>query len=252
MIKIILLISILCFYFLYNIVEGFDDTTDEYKKELFNNLMKDFKNIFPDNNRNAGGVQFFHHILNNIRPNKRDFDLYNTFYCAVSGSPIDPMRKNAHDLIKIKDLNGNDICGTYYRCCIPCNCDIMKYGLVEKMNLSLKDGEYEYNVITIPDPCENEDEIPNEVTSFVCSDNKTQNGVHSPSGRLIVGLLYDTRECSQEDIDSITTSEITGDYCKKRNSLSFNEIRGGMGDIFVKLASLGKDNSIIYTDVISN
>lgn len=87
MIKIILVISILCFYFLYNIVEGFDDMKDKYKKELFNNLMKDFKNIFPDNNRNAGGVQFFHHILNNIRPNKSDFDLYNTFYCAVSGSP---------------------------------------------------------------------------------------------------------------------------------------------------------------------
>ena len=230
MIKIILLISILCFYLFYNIIEGFDDTTDEYKKALFNNLMKDFKNIFPDNNRNAGGVQFFHHILNNIKPNKRDFDLYNTFYCAVSGSPIDPMRKNAHDLVKIKDLNDNDICGTYYRCCTPCNCDIMKYGLVENMNLSLKDGEYKYHVITIPDPCENEAKIPNEVTSFVCSDNKTQNGVHSPSGRLIVGILHDTKICDERDI-------IYGS-CEQRNNMPIEKLRYGMGDIFVKLASL--------------
>ncbi len=238
--KYILLIIIIIFYFLFNIIEGLDDNMDEeeYKKELFNNLMKDFKNIFPDNNRNAGGVQFFNHILNTIQPNKYDFDLYNTFYCAVSGSPIDPSRGNAYDLIKIKDLNNNDICGKYYRCCIPCNCDIMKYGLVENMNLSLKDGEYEYHVITIPDPCQKEDKIPKEVTSFVCSDNQTQNGVHAPSGRLIVGILYDPRVCSETDINSIRDSEITGEFCDKRNNLSVDEIRGGMGDIFVKLASL--------------
>ena len=253
MIKIILLISILCFYFLYNIVEGFDDTTDEYKKELFNNLMKDFKNIFPDNNRNAGGVQFFHHILNNIRPNKSDFDLYNTFYCAVSGSPIDPMRKNAHDLIKMKDLNGNDICGTYYRCCIPCNCDIMKYGIAENMTFNLSDGEYSCYVITIPDPCKKEDEIPKEVTSFNCSNSRTVNGIHSDSGRLITGILHDATICSTEQINSINNSDITGSYCNKRNSLSFEEIKGGMGDIFVKLASLtNKDFENIYDDSIIN
>ena len=67
--KYILLIIIIIFYFLFNIIEGLDDNMDEeeYKKVLFNNLMKDFKKIFPDNNRNAGGVQFFNHILNTIR-----------------------------------------------------------------------------------------------------------------------------------------------------------------------------------------
>ena len=102
MIKYILLILIFSFCFLYDIKEGLANkkTEEEYKKELFNNLMKDFRNIFPDNNRNAGGVQFFHHILNNIRPNKKDFDLYNTFYCAVSGSPIDPDRQEKSDLVK--------------------------------------------------------------------------------------------------------------------------------------------------------
>ena len=32
-----------------------------------------------------------------------EFILYNRFYCAVSGSPIDPGRENRFDLIKIKD-----------------------------------------------------------------------------------------------------------------------------------------------------
>ncbi len=232
MIKYILLILIFSFCFLYDIKEGLENkkTEEEYKKELFNNLMKDFRNIFPDNNRNAGGVQFFHHILNNIRPNKKDFDLYNTFYCAVSGSPIDPDRQEKSDLVKIKDKNNNEICGTYYRCCTPCNCDIMKYGLIENMNLSLKDGDFNYKVITIPDPCKNKDKIPNEVTSFTCSGKKTQNGVHSPSGRLIVGILHDTKICDERDI-------IYGS-CEQRNNMPIEKLRYGMGDIFVKLATL--------------
>ena len=218
------------------LLSNIDDLMDE--RELFDNLMKDFKNIFPDNNRNAGGVQFFNHILNTIKPNKRDFDLYNTFYCAVSGSPIDPGRKDRFNIIKIKALNGNEICGKYYRCCIPCNCDIMKYGIVEQVGFNLKDGVYDYHVITIPDPCKNEDKIPNQVTSFTCNKGKTINGVHSPNGRLIVGILHDAKICSTEDINDIKNNNITGKTCNERNKLSIDEIKSGMGDIFIKLASL--------------
>ena len=47
--------------------------------------MNDFNKIFPDRNRNSGGAQFFHHIMN-LNPTKQEFDHYNRFYCAVSGS----------------------------------------------------------------------------------------------------------------------------------------------------------------------
>ena len=203
--------------------------------------MKNFNSIFPDRNRNSGGVQFFDYILNYLDPSINEFILYNTFYCAVSGSPIDPGRGNRFNLIKIKDLEDNEICGIYYRCCIPCNCDIMKYGLVEYETFNLRDGEYSCYVITIPDPCIIEEEIPDEVTSFECFNGKTLNGVHSESGRLIVGLLHNAKICTDTQKKSIKESEITGAYCDKRNSLSFEEIRGGMGDIFVKLASITND-----------
>ena len=45
-------------------------------------------------------------------------------------------------------------------------------------------------------------EIPKSVTSFQCSGNnsKTVNGKHTPSGRLIVGILHNSRLCSQSMI----------------------------------------------------
>jgi len=209
-------------------------------QQLYDRLMDDFHKIFPDRNRNSGGAQFFHHIIS-LNPTKEEFDYYNRFYCAVSGSPIDVNRKDNKSFIYIKDLYDNKICGDYYRCCVPCNCDLMKYSKVEKMNISLKDGNYDYYVITIDDPCKNESSIPDSVTSFKCVNNKTENGIHSPSGRLIKGILHNGRVCDENDSKKIEEHEITGEYCKKRNSTKPEDLQGGMGDIFVKLSLIGKE-----------
>ena len=231
----LLIFSILFLYFFLPFKETF---SGDRKKELFEDLMDNYETIFPDRNRNGGGVQFFEYIYNTIKPNKEDFDLYNSFYCAVSGSPIDPERENVSNLIKIKDLQNNDICGTYFRCCWPCNCDIMKYSKVEKMNLSLKDGNYNYYVITIEDPCRNENSIPDEVTSFNCNNNKTVNGVHAPSGRLIIGILHDAKICNTNEKDLIKNNNLTGERCNQRNSMPVEQLNYGMGDIFIKLATI--------------
>ena len=69
------------------------------------------------------------------------FKLYNTFYCGVSGSLIDPNRPDSgYDIIQVKDRNGEEITGKYYRCCSPCLCDVMKYALVENYTVELEDG----------------------------------------------------------------------------------------------------------------
>ena len=57
---------------------------------------------------------------------------------------------------------------------------------------------------------------------------------HTPSGRLIIGILHNSRLCSQSDLDKINT----GKFCKERNSEP-DKLRG-MGDIFVKLSLVGK------------
>ena len=52
MIKIVCILLVLLIYFIKPI-EGFTG---------FDYLMSEFRNIFKDGNRNAGGVQFYKHI----------------------------------------------------------------------------------------------------------------------------------------------------------------------------------------------
>jgi len=234
LIFIVIILLVLYFRYLYK------EEDDINPQQLYDNLMNDFNKIFPDRNRNSGGAQFFHHIMN-LNPTKQEFDQYNRFYCAVSGSPIDVNRKDNKSFIYIEDLNGNKICGDYYRCCVPCNCDLMKYSKVEKMTLNLSDGDFDYYVITIDDPCSNEESIPDSVTSFKCMNGETQNGLHAPSGRLIKGILHNGRICSEDEFKQIDKDEITGDYCRERNSTKPEDLKGGMGDIFVQLSLIGRE-----------
>lgn len=159
----------------------------------------------------------------------------NTFYCAVSGSPIDPSRGKTYDNIVVNGLDGKKYYGKYYRCCWPCLCDIMRKDTVyvEPFTVKLKDGEYNHYVLTISDPCLNSDRIPSEITCFQCENNMTQNGIHTDSGRLIIGVLHDVELYKNQDVSDIL------DMCDNRNSTPIDELKGGMGDISVKLYSLG-------------
>ena len=229
---LIILVLFLIYIFCDNI-EGF--TT----QELYENLMDDFSNIFPSGNRNAGGPQFYHHIVTSMNPSRKEFIKYNTFYCAVSGSPIDPPidpnRKGISDYIIVNGLDGKTYYGKYYRCCWPCSCDIMRDDLVlvEDYTITLKDGDYTHKVLTINDPCLHSDRIPSEIKSFQCDNDMTQNGIHTDSGRLIIGILHDVEEYTNQVID-----DNLSDMCKTRNSTPIDELRGGMGDISLKLYSL--------------
>tara|TARA_A100001037_G_C15149355_1_gene638201 strand:- start:2107 stop:3384 length:1278 start_codon:yes stop_codon:yes gene_type:complete len=207
----------------------------------YNNLMKDFNTIFPDRNRNAGGPQFFKHIVD-MNLKKNDFELYNSFYCGVSGSPIDPKRSSKgkiSDYVIVKDLNGNDIYGKYYRCCSPCLCDIMKYARVDKYEANLKDKCVIYDVLTIQDPCCNDINIHQSVSSFQCKNGKTENGVYSRNGRLIFALFYDTKIATDSDRKNISDVK---EICKERMNTEPDNLQGGMGDIFVKLSLACEDN----------
>lgn len=208
-------------------------------KYLYENLMNNFNKIFPDNNRNAGGPQFFKFIVD-LKPTKYDFELYNTFYCGVSGSPIDPSRKDSFEYTIVKDINGNDIYGKYYKCCWPCVCDIMKYAIVDDFTISLENTKHKYKVLTINDPCNNIYDIPKEVTSFKCDDNKTSNGIFSDNNRLIFALFHDARPATSSDFNNI--SDIIN-KCNNRNNTDPDMLKGGMGDIFVKLSLVNNNNN---------
>lgn len=206
-------------------VEGFEGT-----QQLYERLMNDFSVIFPDMNRNSGGVQFYHHIVTKMNPTKKEFLEYNKFYCGVSGSPIDPERTDAFDYLVVKDLQGKQMYGKYWRCCWPCVCDVKKYVKVEKHTVQLKDGPYTHYVLTIGDPCKYKEKIPSSVTSFKCKNKKTINGTRTKSGRLIIAVLYDVKPYTNQDVSAVNNQ------CQQRNSTPPDQLQGGMGDIFVKLS----------------
>ena len=232
----IVFMFLLIMYKQSTMIEIFDNSDD-----LFQELMSHFTTIFPSNNRNAGGVQFFEYILNNIAESHEDFKLYNTFFCSVSGSPIHPNRQNAFNYIVLPDLDNNLLYGKFYRCCSPCVCDIARDEniKVEIYPITLNNITEDYYVMTINDPCSNMEDIPSEVTSFTCENNQTQNGIHTESGRLIIGILHDAEPFDPNNSTMNTNNETNESQCLQRNNTPTNELVGGMGDIFVVLSEIG-------------
>ena len=239
-------------YFLYSQNESFTNDkidiskyfTAKQRNTHYKTLMKDFRNIFPSGNRNSGGVQFFNHIVTNLSLTNEEFQLYNSFYCGVSGSPVSPSRDKIFDYLVVEDLEGNQIYGKYYRCCWPCLCDIIRNVKTEIYTASLSNGQTnEYHVLTINDPCTNKSEIPSRVTGFTCENEKTSNGIRAPSGRLIIALYHETELYDPTNTEMKTTYDKLLEQCKDRNDTPADKLRGGMGDIFVKLSMVGDDNT---------
>ena len=222
---IFLLITIFCF-----IKPSFSKDFNYYE-----DLVKDWIKIFPDQNRNAAGPKFFKHILDK-EITYQDFIEYNKLYCAVSGSLISP--NSRPDFVYLKSAeNGEKICGFYHKCCFPCSCDLMKYSQVKNMKHKFSDGEKEFTVLTIKNPCGKKD-FPREVNrNYFCNGEVLDNNqVVSIDNRLVIGLLHNSSKCNEQSIAAIDKDEYTGAYCQLRNNAPLEEVQGGMGDIFIKMA----------------
>ena len=208
------------------------------EKNYHKELITDWSRIFPDKNRNAAGPKFFKYIIDKDITYK-DFIEYNKLYCAVSGSLIDPNSKPEFVYLKNAE-NEEKICGFYHKCCYPCSCDLMKYSKVKKMKYTFTDGEKEFFVLTIKNPCGKKD-FPREVNKdYFCDGNKLDNNqVFVLDERLVIGLFHNASKCNSQSIAAIDSHEVTGQYCELRNNAPLEEVQGGMGDIFIRLA---KDN----------
>ena len=205
------------------------------EKNYHKELITDWSRIFPDKNRNAAGPKFFKYIIDKENTYK-DFLEYNKLFCAVSGSLIDPDSDSEFLFVKESKSN-NKICGNYYRCCVPCSCDVMKYSEVQKMKYKFIDGSKEFYVITIKNPC-NKSDFPSRVNKqYFCDGKKiNSNQVYNLNDRIVIGLLHNGRRCKNDDIDLVKNHQITGRYCELRNNTPLEELDAGMGDIFIKLA----------------
>ena len=222
---IFLLITIFCF-----IKPSFSKDFNYYE-----DLVKDWIKIFPDQNRNAAGPKFFKHILDK-EITYQDFIEYNKLYCAVSGSLISP--NSRPDFVYLKSAeNGEKICGFYHKCCFPCSCDLMKYSQVKNMKHKFSDGEKEFTVLTIKNPCGKKD-FPREVNrNYFCNGEVLDNNqVVSIDNRLVIGLLHNSSKCNEQSIAAIDKDEYTGAYCQLRNNAPLEQVQGGMNDNFIKMA----------------
>ena len=213
----------------------FSNISISTEKNHYKDLITDWSRIFPDQNRNAAGPKFFKYIIDK-EITYEDFIEYNKLYCAVSGSLIDP--NSEPDFLFANEIVTNKkICGNYYKCCVPCSCDIMKYSKVEKMKYQFKDGEKEFFVFTIKNPC-NKKDFPKRVNKdYFCDGKKINNKqVYRINNRIVIGLFHNGKSCTKGEIDSVKSHYITGKYCELRNNTPLENLEAGMGDIFIKLA----------------
>ena len=179
----------------------------------------------------------------------------NQFYCAVSGSIVSPEGSNNYDIIKVKDVNGGCVYGKYYRCCTPCNCDIMKYAIVINTRIEMPKGSGKFiqrNLLTIGDPCVKvkSNPLPDDVDKkvFKCNNDllslgyrvDKNNNLTIGAGRLVIGVLYDLNGISKSEVKNTLDICTTGD---KRILSSPDKLKYGMGDIFVKLALINNDET---------
>ena len=205
------------------------------EKNYHKELITDWSRIFPDKNRNAAGPKFFKYIIDK-KITYKDFIEFNKLYCAVSGSLIDP-NSDSEFLFIEETKTQKKICGNYYRCCVPCSCDLMKYSETQKMKYEFKDGLKEFYVLTIKNPCDKQD-FPNRVNKDYFCDGKKINKseVYSLDDRIVIGLLHNGKSCEKDDIDFVKSHQVTGRYCELRNNTPLENLDAGMGDIFIKLA----------------
>jgi hypothetical protein len=144
-----LLLYLILFLFFFNSKKS-TFQNQNHKKNHYQYLLDNYNIIIPNGNRNSAGALFFKYIIN-LNLTYNDFLEYNKLYCAVSGSLVNPNSKP--DFIKLNELNTQKlICGNYYRCCIPCNCDIMKYAKAKIIKHKFIDKEHEICLIIIKNP----------------------------------------------------------------------------------------------------
>ncbi len=222
-------LSLIIFLILFQL-KSFSEEKNYHKE-----LITDWSRIFPDKNRNAAGPKFFKYIIDKDITYK-DFIEFNKLYCAVSGSLIDP-NSDAEFLFIKESKTNRKICGNYFRCCVPCSCDLMKYSETQKMKHKFKDGLKEFYVLTIKNPCDKQD-FPNRVNKDYFCDGKKINKseVYNLNGRIVIGLLHNGKKCEKDEIDFVKSHQVTGRYCELRNNTPLQDLDAGMGDIFIKLA----------------
>lgn len=193
-----------------------DPTEDSHWTESGpEDLIDQFNNIFPTGNRNAASYKWAQFLFNHSMALPiASFDAMQHSYCAISGSPIDPVDGedgNAYR-VTLQSVAGQQVTGLVRHCCWPCLCDLRDLVRVDTQDVTTADGTYQRQFLVINDPCTNTDcltapfqgfdsigTVGEEAPELTCAGNKFADAVRSDSDRVIIGpFIEDDGRFAQE------------------------------------------------------
>jgi len=234
------------------LVEGHGtDATKPWKGDIIQDLHKEYYNIFKTGNRNAASHLWSSFLLDQSKEmtHKKLTYMFSGF-CAVSGSPVEPMERTRFRLTLDK-VGGGKQTGYMYYCCWPCLCDTQDFIRVDTKTVTTSDGKArQYHFAVVGNPCHHpeklsqplKDGISGEATlksqapELQCDDNGKLKGAHvSDHGHIIISMFFDEDE-SLKSMDE----KVFKDKCSQRAKAGYDS---GMGEIFRKVAAISPVNT---------
>jgi len=222
--------------------------SDEVVLNNINDLHAQYYNIFKHGNRNAASHLWSSFLLEKSHQMTHE-KLTHMFsgFCAVSGSPVQPMDRTRYRVALDKVGGGGKKIGYTYHCCSPCICDSKDFIRIDTKNITMLGGETrQYHFQVVGNPCERPGELAkpfvdpfgrgqttlnHEAPDVRCDQNGKLEDAHmSDNGHIIIGLYHEEDE-SLKSMDEASFK----DMCEHRAAQGYNS---GMGQIFRKVAEI--------------
>merc|ERR1719424_179676 len=90
-----------------------------------------------------------------------------TGFCPVSGSPVTPFDQNRYE-VTVNSIAGGTATGLVHLCCWPCSCDTSEHIFTDTKTITTSEGDFEFNMLVIGDPCIDPSKIPPEAPDVSC------------------------------------------------------------------------------------
>jgi hypothetical protein len=227
-------------------------------------LHREYNNIFRRGNRNAASHLWSKFILDRAdQISDATLQLMFSGFCAVSGSPVTPHDYNRYRL-NLPRVGGGNVTGYMHYCCWPCVCDTQDFIRVDTKTVQTADGERQYNVAVIGNPCKHPEALNRPFTDGIhrqgttlasvaaevhCKGGELVNAPLSDHGHVIINLFFDAvPETGVSSPGPPTPGRVReaggvkfqdeSEYAPMCEDRKRNGYNSGMGEIFRKVAEI--------------
>lgn len=222
-------------------------TTIEGLVDRYNSIFGPF-----GGNRNAASHLWVSFILAQAsQVDKATLETLFRGFCPVSGSPLPSDTSSTLFSSTLERLDGSAVDGYTHHCCWPCICDLQESVRVDTLSVTTSDGEEQFDVLVIGDPCEqasllnasfddpfsgHNTSLWQEAPAVRCEAGKLKGAVFSDGGHPIIGM-YLTGPPAEPAAGQNSGDEASAyqDMCEDRAEQGYTS---GMGLIFNKVAAI--------------